>query len=88
MRTVTYSGAVRLDGFLASVDCSIDWLHFSKDVQQVMTDFGLWYDVSRREVRLASCEVSQNSEIANLSQTENSMPANRFDEWPSRRTSK
>ncbi len=38
-RTVTYGGGVSLDGFLAGADGSIDWLHFSKDVQQVMTDF-------------------------------------------------
>jgi len=39
MRTITYGAAVSLDGFLAGADGSIDWLYFSKDVQQVMTDY-------------------------------------------------
>jgi dihydrofolate reductase len=43
MRTVTYGGAVSLDGFLAGIDGAIDWLHFSKDGQDVMTKF--WKDV-------------------------------------------
>lgn len=43
MRIVTYGGGVSLDGFLAGVDGAIDWLHFSKDVQQAMSDY--WKDV-------------------------------------------
>jgi dihydrofolate reductase len=43
MRTITYGGAVSLDGFLAGVNGEIDWLHFSPDVQQVMADY--WKDV-------------------------------------------
>jgi dihydrofolate reductase len=43
MRTVTYGGAVSLDGFLAGAGGEIDWLHFSKDVQQELAEF--WKEV-------------------------------------------
>jgi dihydrofolate reductase len=36
MRTVTYGAACSLDGFIAGPGGSVDWLHFSKDVQEVM----------------------------------------------------
>jgi dihydrofolate reductase len=36
MRTVTYGGACSLDGFITGPDGAMDWLHFSRDVQEVM----------------------------------------------------
>lgn len=37
-------GAVRLDRFLAGIDGSIEWLHFSRDVQQIAADYGKTID--------------------------------------------
>jgi dihydrofolate reductase len=56
MRAITYGGAVSLDGFLAGVDGSIDWLHFSNDVQQVMTQF--WKDIDTILMGRKTYEVS------------------------------
>jgi dihydrofolate reductase len=39
MRTVTYGAACSLDGFIAADDGAVDWLHFSADVQAVMTAY-------------------------------------------------
>src|SRR5690349_21822179 len=39
MRTVTYGAACSLDGFITSADGSMDWLHFSKDVQEFMANY-------------------------------------------------
>lgn len=36
MRTVTYGAAASLDGFITPGDGSMDWLHFSPDVQDIM----------------------------------------------------
>jgi dihydrofolate reductase len=36
MRKVIYGGACSLDGFLTDRDGAIDWLHFSKDAEQIM----------------------------------------------------
>jgi dihydrofolate reductase len=60
MRTITYGGAVSLDGFLTAADGAIDWLHFSKDVTEVMADY--WKDVDTilmgRKTYLAAIELT------------------------------
>lgn len=39
MRTVTYGAACSLDGFIAGPGGAIDWLHFSRDVEQAMAEY-------------------------------------------------
>jgi len=38
MRRVIYGGACSLDGYLAGRDGALDWIHFSKDVEEIMRD--------------------------------------------------
>lgn len=38
-RLVTYGAACSLDGFIARGDGAVDWLHFSKDVQEIIRHY-------------------------------------------------
>src|SRR6476660_6545402 len=39
MRTVTYGAACSLDGFIAGTGGEIDWLHSSRDVNEIMREY-------------------------------------------------
>jgi dihydrofolate reductase len=45
MRTVTYGGAVSLDGFLAGPGGTLDWLHWSEDVGRITSEYFKGVDV-------------------------------------------
>lgn len=65
MRTVTYGGAVSLDGFLADASGGVDWLHFSKDVQKEMAEFWKEVDVilmGRKTYGVATGPLSETPE--------------------------
>ena len=57
MRIVTYGAACSLDGFIAPADGSMDWLHFSKDVQDVMATY--WTSVDTMLMGRKTWEVAQ-----------------------------
>jgi len=64
MRIVSYGAACSLDGFIAGEDGSIDWLHFSKDVQQVMTTYWKGVDavlMGRKTWALAAPQAEKGS---------------------------
>lgn len=71
MRTLTYGGAVSLDGFLAGTGGALDWLHFSKDVQQIMAAY--WKDVDTnpdgtQNLRSLGCPARRWGRYSELSQ--------------------
>ena len=60
MRTVTYGGAVSLDGFLAGPAGALDWLHFSTDVQQIIAEYWATVDTILMGRKTYAQSVAQN----------------------------
>ncbi len=46
MRTVTYGAACSLDGFIAAKNDTFDWIHFSRDVEEVMAQYWATVDAA------------------------------------------
>jgi dihydrofolate reductase len=60
MRTITYGGAVSLDGFLTGPDGAMDWLHFSPDVQQIVSDYWKTIDAILMGRKTYAFAIAQN----------------------------
>lgn len=62
MRTVTYGAACSLDGFITARDGAMDWLHFSPDVQEIMTAYWATIDtvvMGRKSWEVAAGQFSE-----------------------------
>jgi dihydrofolate reductase len=59
VRTVTYGGACSLDGFIAGPEGAMDWLHFSRDVQEVLAAY--WATIDTVLIGRKTWEVAARS---------------------------
>jgi len=59
MRTVTYGAACSLDGFIARPDGGVEWLIWSKDVQEVMREY--WKTIDTIVMGRKTYEVARSS---------------------------
>jgi dihydrofolate reductase len=59
VRKVTYGGACSLDGFITGPDGALDWLHFSRDVHDVMAAY--WATIDTVLIGRKTWEVAARS---------------------------
>lgn len=81
MRTITYGGAVSLDGFLTGPDEAMDWLHFSKDVQAITTAF--WKDIDAILMGRKTYEFGRRMRGATRAATTSDRPSPKHKKKPS-----
>jgi dihydrofolate reductase len=77
MRIVSYGAACSLDGFIAGADGSIDWLHFSKDAQDIMAAY--WKSIDLMVMGRKTWDVSLAMQ-GGASRKKKKAPARRPDE--------
>ncbi|MDB4892657.1 MAG: bifunctional deaminase-reductase domain protein [Gemmatimonadetes bacterium] len=78
MRIVSYGAACSLDGFIAGADGSIDWLHFSKDVHDIMGAY--WKSVDLMVMGRKTWDVSVAMHGGGAARKKKKAPAKRADE--------
>jgi dihydrofolate reductase len=79
MRTVTYGAACSLDGFIAGSDGAIDWVHFSRDVERVMSNYWATVDavlMGRRTWEFAAAQGSGGEAGGNSASASNASASN------------
>lgn len=70
MRKVTYGAACSLDGFITGPNGAIDWLHWSRDVEQLMADTWSKTDtvlMGRKTWEFAAASGGGGGEMPNIS---------------------
>ena len=73
MRTVTYSAACSLDGYIAGSDGSFDWLYFSPDVEELMGQY--WSNVDAVLMGRKTWEFSAGQEFSSGAEADDTASA-------------
>lgn len=67
MRTVTYGGGCSLDGFIVGPNGSLDWLHMSKDANDIMAEY--WKTIDTLVMGRKTWEFAEGQFAAEMGRT-------------------